>query len=156
GEADTATLVLGSLAAGEALGTKVVGVVFLPPLIALVLLGVLVQSVPLRSKVIRVAVVALIPLVTGGYWFLRNAQLTGNPLYPLEVRWLGQTFWPGWYGPEVMRTSQYYLPMGDWRALGDILLAVLDPRLAPVWIASLIVGWSAAGPKSPVTRRWIG
>ncbi len=149
GEGDTPALVLGALAAGGALGTKAVGVVFIPPLIALAIGGILVQSGPARTKVARVLVVALVPLVSGGYWFVRNGLLTGNPLYPLEVRVLGQTVLPGWYGPEAMRTSPYYLPLADWRSLGDILLAVLDPRLVPLWIVSLAAGWMLKGSTSP-------
>ena len=57
------------------------------------------------SRWLRIAIVVLLPMVTGGYWFIRNAVLTGNPLYPLEVRVLGRTVWAGWYGPEAMRTS---------------------------------------------------
>ncbi len=149
-------MVLGALAAGGALGTKAVGVVFIPPLIALAIGGILVQAVPARTKVVRVLVVAFIPLVSGGYWFIRNGLLTGNPLYPLEIRVLGRTVLPGWYGPEAMRTSPYYLPLADWRSLGDILLAVLDPRLVPLWVVSLAAGWTLKGSTSPGTRRWVG
>ena len=39
-----------------------------------------------------------------------------------------------------METSHYYVPLRNWRALGDILLSVLDPRLAPVWIVALLIG----------------
>jgi hypothetical protein len=55
-----------------------------------------------------------------------------------------------------MRTSPYYLPVHEWRALGDILLAVLDPRLAPLWVVSLAGAWAAKDPKAPGSRRWIG
>ena len=44
GEGDTAAVILGALAAGVALGTKAVGVVFIPPLLALAIGGILVQS----------------------------------------------------------------------------------------------------------------
>ena len=55
--------------------------------------------------------------------------------------------------------SAYYLPMRDWRALRDILLAVLDPRLAP-----LLAGGPGRGlglgnetqPDSGPRDRWIG
>src|SRR5204863_4805930 len=110
GPAPSAALVLGSLAAGEALGTKAIGVAFLPPLIGLAIVGLWLQPVPARTRVVRTMVVALVPLITAGYWFFRNILLTGNPLYPLEVRGMGHTLWAGWYGPEAMRTSQYYLP----------------------------------------------
>ena len=90
-------LCLGALAAGEALGTKAVGVVFVPPLLALAVVGILVQAVPARTKIVRTLVIVLVPLVSGGFWYIRNALLTGNPLYPLEVRLLGRTLLHGWY-----------------------------------------------------------
>jgi hypothetical protein len=77
-----------------------------------------------------------------GAWYGRNAWLTGNPLYPLQVRLLGRVWLAGWYGPEVMTLSQYYIAPGDWRALGDILLAVFDPRQLPLWAAATAGAWS--------------
>jgi hypothetical protein len=153
-EGDISALVLGALAAGAALGTKAVAVVFIPPLLALPIGAILVQSGPARTKVVRALVIAFFPLASGGYWFIRNGLLTGNPLYPLEVRVLGRTLLSGWYGPGAMQTSPYYLPLADWRALGDILLAVLDPRLVPLWIFSLAAGWTLKGSTPLETRRW--
>ena len=49
------TLVLAALAAGGALGTKAVGVVFIPPLLALAIVGILVQTSPARTKLVRIA-----------------------------------------------------------------------------------------------------
>src|SRR5262249_57324281 len=69
--AGPASLALGSLAVGEALGTKAIGVVFLPPLIALVLAGVWLQTRPARIKALRTLIVLLVPMVSGGYWFFR-------------------------------------------------------------------------------------
>jgi hypothetical protein len=145
---DTGSWCLGALAAGAALGTKSVGAVFVPPVLALAVAAILVQAVPARTKFWRTFLIFVTPLVSGGFWYFRNALLTGNPLYPLEVRLLGRTLFHGWYLPEAMANSQYYLPFAEWRGLGDILLAVMDPRLVPVWIAALILGWAI---KSPTT-----
>jgi len=155
GEGDTRAYCLGALAAGAALGTKAVGVVFIPPLLALAFAALLVQAVGARTKLARALVILLAAIASGGFWFIRNALLTGNPLYPLEIRLLGRTVWPGWYGPEAMHTSPYYLPFGDWRALGDTLLAVLDPRLTPVWIAGLVGGWLVKAPTRLGERRYL-
>ncbi len=84
--------------------------------------------------------ILLAPLVSGGFWYVRNALMTGNPLYPLEVRLLGRSLLHGWYLSSAMESSPYYLRPADWRALGDLLLSVLDPRLAVCWIAALVVG----------------
>jgi hypothetical protein len=155
GAGDTAAYCLGALAAGLALGTKAVGVVFIPPLLALAAVAILVPKVSARKKVLRTFVISLGPLVSGGFWYVRNALLTGNPLYPLEVRLLGHSLLRGWYPPEAMTSSSYYLPFTYWRALGDILLAVLDPRLTPFWIAALFVSWAIKSPRTVGSRRWI-
>jgi hypothetical protein len=152
---ETAAWLLGGLAAGEALGTKAVGIVFVPPLLALALVAILLQRAPAQSKLLRTFVVVFGPLVSGGFWSIRNTLLTGNPLYPLEVSLLGHSLWHGWYGPEAMKSSPYYLPLGYWRALGDILLAVFDPRMGPLWIAALVLGWAIKSPRTNGTRRWI-
>ena len=48
--------------------------------------------------------------------------------------------------------------MSDWRALVDILLAVLDPRLAPLWLAALAGAWAwgIGGSRVPRGSRWVG
>jgi Dolichyl-phosphate-mannose-protein mannosyltransferase len=155
GEGDTASYCLGALAAGAALGTKSVGVVFVPPLLCLALVAIMVQRVGARTRLIRTALILGVPVVSGGFWYIRNALLTANPLYPLEVRMLGRTVLPGWYLTDAMRTSPYYLPATEWRALGDIMLGVLDPRLAPFWIASLFAGWMIGNAKSEGAKRLI-
>ena len=128
---------------------------FITPLLALALIQALRLGTPASAKMIRVAAIVLLPPLTGGYWYLRNLIITGNPLYPLEVRLGGHTLWSGWYGPEAMRHSVYYIPMANWRALGDTLLAVLDPRLAPVWIAALCTGWAFGSTRTNEQRRAI-
>jgi hypothetical protein len=140
-----ASLVLAGLAAGLSLGTKPVGVVFLP---ALFLFSVGAIWTRLRSarKTLAAAVLLLAcSFVTSGFWFGRNFMLTSNPLYPLQVEILGKTILRGWYDRQAMRFSPYYLPLTDWRALGDTLLAVVDPRLAPFWIAALAGAWALGG-----------
>lgn len=151
----TPALVLGSLAAGEALGTKPTAIVFVPPLLALVIVGLLFRGAGWRDRVIGLGIVAILPVATGGYWFVRDAWLTGNPLYPLDVGLLGRTLWAGWYGPEAMRTSPYYLPPDQLGALADIAMAILDPRLAPVWIAALAGAWAVGNTRPRPVRRWV-
>ncbi|MHB1562085.1 MAG: glycosyltransferase family 39 protein [Isosphaeraceae bacterium] len=151
----TPALALGALAAGGALGTKAVALVFVPPLIAVIAVAIACQRLPPRMRLLRIIVVATLPLVTGGYWYARNAAITGNPLYPLNVTVLGRTLLAGWYGSTAMATSPYYLPPGEWRALGDIILALLDPRLAPVWLAALAGAWAPRNPRTVLVRRWI-
>ncbi len=149
-----ASLVLGALAAGLALGTKAVGVVFTPPLLVLGLILIGRSGGTARRRIEQSLVVTLVPLVTGGYWFFHNAWLTGNPLYPLQVSLLGKIVLVGWYGPEAMRLSPYYIPVSEWRALGDILLAALDPRLVPVWLLAIMTAvFSATSRENDGARK---
>lgn len=151
----TPALALGALAAGGALGTKAVALVFVPPLTVLVAIAIAFQAIPAGTRLKRIILVAAGPLVTGGYWYARNSLISGNPLYPLNVTVLGHTVLAGWYGSEAMATSPYYLPRGAWRALGDIILALLDPRLMPIWLAALVGAWAPGHSGTGRLRRWI-
>ena len=95
-----------------------------------------------------------LPWIVAGFWFVRNAWWTGNPLYPLQIEAMGRVWLRGWYGPEVMRLSQYYLPPSDWRSLLDILASVLDPRLLPIWALALAGLWRIG--KRTNTDRHVG
>ncbi len=148
------SLSLGALAAGGALGTKATAVVFIPILLILAILTVLRRPGPWSRTVLHVALVFTLPTVMAGYWYGRNALLSGNPLYPLHVEAFGRVWLAGWYGSDVMRLSTYYVPRGDWRALTDTLLAVLDPRMAPVWVTSLAGIWAVGRDSRPYSR-WI-
>ena len=153
GAAGMAALVLGGLAAGIALGAKPVGVVFVPPLLVLVLAA---RGPRSRSATRTLGAFLLIfccLLLSSGFWFGRNLLLTGNPLYPLHVELFGRPVLAGWYGRNAMRFSMYFLPITEWRAFIDILLAVADPRLAAFWIAALAGGWAIGGRRSPEQDR---
>ena len=134
-------LVLGGLAAGGALATKPTGVVFVPVLLAAAGISALVRERPIGRKAVAALILAVSPLVMAGFWYGRNALLTGNPLYPLQVELFGRVVLAGWYGTDVMRLSPFYIPVRDLRAFGDLFLAVFDPRLAPVWLAALVGAW---------------
>ena len=151
--AGTAALVLGGLASGIALGTKPVGVVFVPPLLALVLGAKATRSRSTRKTLAAFFLILFCLLLTAGFWFGGNFLLTGNPLYPLHLELCGTSILSGWYGRDAMRFSVYYLPITEWRALIDILLALADPRLAPFWIAALAGAWAIGGRSSPEQDR---
>jgi hypothetical protein len=154
GDGEIGTLALGGLAAGGALGTKPTGVVFVPVLLALAALAVLVRRCTTRYKWRALLVLAATPLVMAGSWYGRNAWQTGNPLYPLQVQVLGRVILPGWYASDVMRLSQYFIPVDDFGAMSDIVLSVLDPRQAPVWALALAGAW-AWGRSRPPFRGWV-
>jgi hypothetical protein len=142
GALGASALVLGGLAAGLALGTKSVGLVFVPFLLALAVGAIAARVQALGKTITASLLVAACVLIPSGFWFARNLYLTGNPLYPLHVELFGKAVLRGWYGREAMRSSPYYVPVEDWRALVDTLMAVIDPRMAPFWVASLAGAWA--------------
>jgi Dolichyl-phosphate-mannose-protein mannosyltransferase len=154
GQGGIGDLTLGALAAGAALGTKAVAVVFVPPLLVMTALGLFSRRQTTAARLHEIAVLFLAPLVTCGYWYAQNIAISGNPIYPLNVRIAGMTFLRGWYDPDAMRSSPYYLPLNDWRSLIDILMAVADARLAPFWLAGLAIGWWCTRSDPPGVRRY--
>jgi hypothetical protein len=148
-------LSLGGLAAGLSLGTKPVGVVFVPFLILFGLWAIRVRLRSIKRTLAAGSLVLACVLATSGFWFGRNLVLTGNPIYPLHVEVFGKMILRGWYDRQAMRFSPYYLPLGDWRALVDTLVAVVDPRLAPFWIAALAGAWAFGRRVRSGDDRWV-
>ena len=129
--------VLSGLAAGLALGTKATGVVFVPPLVVFGL-GCVVRGEATAAGRWRAGSAYLIGmLATAGFWFLRDAWWTGNPLYPAHLEIGGITVLRGWFPRSSMARSPYYLPGHKGGLFVDMLLSVLDFRLAPFWVLSL-------------------
>lgn len=155
GDDGTPALWLGALAAGCTLGTKPTGIVFVPPLLLVGLILALRRAGGWRGRVQVVLVVSGGVLATAGFWYARDAWLTGNPLYPLHLEAFGHVWLRGWFAPRVMRLSPYYLPPGDLRSLIDILLTVLDPRLVPVWLAAIAGLWAWRRPTSGRVDGWV-
>ena len=135
-------LVLGALAAGLGMGTKPTGIVFFPPLLALVVAGLWWRRRSFGRWVGAVAATLLPTLAMMGYWPIRNWLLTGNPLYPLHIAALGRVWLAGWFEPGAMRQSHFYVPRENWRAFSDIMLSVLDPREFPGWAAAALGLWA--------------
>lgn len=148
------TLVLTGLACGLAWGCKPTGIVFIPPLLALGAVVVCKHS-PGAAHAARACLLlcgaALVPCI---YWYAGNIALTGNPLYPAHLSILGHTIFQGWYTPAAMQASPYYIPRDHWGALHDILLVVLDPRLAPFWLTATAGAWRIGRPSQPGDR-WL-
>lgn len=131
---------LGAIAAGGAWGTKPTGVVFIPPLLALIaLIVVFRRDSDRRRKALFLASLGLGSLLLEAFWLVRNALLTGNPLYPLQVEAFGARLLTGWYGRDAMKRSVYYIPIDDWRSFLGLVFQVFDPRLLPFWIAGLAI-----------------
>ncbi len=155
GDDGRASLILGGLAAGLALGTKAPAVVFVPPLVVLGMLAAWRGGCSRKQGALGVVIVAVAVFATSGYWYARNFLLTGNPLYPLHLEAFGRVWLRGWYGREAMHFSLYYSPIDDWKRFVDIALAVVDPRLAVFWLLPLLGAWRwGSTAKSPLDR-WV-
>lgn len=50
-----------------------------------------------------IAVVVCVAVVTGGFWYIRNWVLTGNPFFPMQFSPGGVHIFKGAYGPEAMQ-----------------------------------------------------
>lgn len=149
GDDGAASLALSGLAIGAALSTKPTSVLFVPFLMAAGLIAILARP----RRLGNLATFLLTPLVMAGYWWGRNFWLTGNPIYPAHVQIGGFTVLQGWYTHEAMDNSRYYAPIGDWRTAIDMLLAMIDPRLFPLWLASVLGLWGL-GRRPPSSRLW--
>ncbi len=111
-EARTADLLAAAAALGLAIGTKYAAAPLALPFLA----AVAVAAWRGRVKAPGFAGAAAVLLATGGFWYLRNLIVTGNPWYPVATAGL-----PGLYDRAAMRAWDYHLPVGDLEALGDIL-----------------------------------
>ncbi|RUL85842.1 glycosyltransferase family 39 protein [Tautonia sociabilis] len=147
-------IALGALAAGCCWGCKPTGLVLVPPILAAVGLAVLLRPIGPRAKLGHLAMLAALPMLTAGFWYVRNLWLSGNPLYPVQVELFGRTVLTGWYAPEVMKGSRYYIDPANWRAGVDILLQVLDPRMTPLWFGALAGLWALGRGRDGGRGRW--
>jgi hypothetical protein len=92
-------LVVAALAAGLALGTKGIGLIWAVALgvvaIAAAVNAVRRGQVQASSARKTLLLAAAVTVIIGGWWYVRNFATTGNPLYPYSVRLLGWTLFPG-------------------------------------------------------------
>jgi hypothetical protein len=86
-----------------------------------------------RWKVKEYLIVFAIIAVMAGPWYVRNAVLTGNPLYPVDVH-LGPIHLQGLFGTE--RDQQLRAVGGIWRMLSQTYHS-----LPMVLIVPLVLGW---------------
>jgi hypothetical protein len=133
------------LAAGLCVGAKVVGAVFTLPILA-VAAGACARGGRRAWRVAAALAVAFV--ATGGYFYVRNLAITGNPLYPLALKLGGATLAPGIYDAATLRSSVYHVARGELAALGRLLL---EPGVAFAAGAALALGLAARrAPAWPV------
>ena len=90
-------VVLFSLSLGFLIGTKTIALPYAAVLVIIFTLAVLRHRQALKPRGISfyfLLTVGLI-IISGGYGYIRNFIQTGNPLYPLNVEFLGKTIFKG-------------------------------------------------------------
>jgi len=117
--------VYAGLLSGFALGVKVSAAI--PALIVMTMM-LLRSRARLWILTRTLGVFAAAWTVTAGYWYVRNADHTGNPLYPAAF-----LFWPGATFPETT-LREYARVHGVARAIGDALIVYMN---WPVFHAAL-------------------
>jgi hypothetical protein len=143
------SFLLAGLAAGLAWGTKPTATVFVPPLLAAMLVAIFVTGRKKRSAagLRRSTALVVATLATGGFWWIRSWLWFGNPLYPLQLRALGRVWLSGWYESAAMKQSPFYIPVEIWQAFVDIVVSVFDPRQVPLWMVALLGAWTLFRPR---------
>ncbi|HET9209465.1 MAG TPA: DUF6541 family protein [Thermoanaerobaculia bacterium] len=101
--------VVTGIALGLLLATKYIGVLFVPPVLAVIALAAGIEWIerrrgepaerPRALSLLGMALALVLAMaVSGGYTYLRNAVTTGNPLFPAPVTLFGVEVFPGWGG----------------------------------------------------------
>lgn len=85
------------MATGLMLGSKGTGLPFALVILVVSALGALRQwGTRRRLLATRLGVVVAASLLVGGYWYVRNAVVTGNPIHPIQLKVGGKVFKQGW------------------------------------------------------------
>jgi hypothetical protein len=152
-------LLLGGLAAGILLGAKGSGPLFIVILSALVIIQKIrklnvytrnpdmFKEYRIRESVKSYFIYLAGPaLLIGGYWYIKNWVLYGNPVYPMEISIFGKVLFKGLYKemiepvPDVINRLSYFTrPVYVW--LENIEYYLYDSRLGglgPIWFILFI------------------
>lgn len=132
-------------ALGLAVGTKYVGALMLLPTAVLVLIAARVaraRSRPARGSQTRslagTAIVVSAGLATGGFWYVRNLIVTGDPIFPVTLQLGPWTLARGLYDGSAMRAWIYHWPVTDLHPLLEIFAETTLGFLASAIAATLI------------------
>ena len=91
----------------------------------------------------RWAIALATAILIAGPWYARNWLLTGNPLYPIDLKILGHSVLHGLFD------MQPSARLRTWQGLRSIFIADFH-GLPPALLALLVIGWAAA------VMGWIG
>jgi hypothetical protein len=141
-----------AVALGLAIGTKYAGAALALPFL---IIGAIAMARAHLLDAKGIAVVGAALLATGGFWYVRNAVVAGNPFYPVAA--VPGLPLPALYGGKEMRAWDYHVPIRDLGELGSMLLAagVAFISAAAVAIARLWRGPYAALAAALVVVFWL-
>lgn len=130
------------LAVGLLLGTKFLGLLFVPLLAAVLVIAWLLSRRAVGRLAAALGLALVVAAISGGYTYARNAVTTGNPLYPVPIQ-LGPLEWAGTSGvtlaerrhlpPFAIDLPEYFFRSDLFGRLGRFLwlpAAILAPLLA--------------------------
>ncbi|MDP8233316.1 MAG: hypothetical protein P9M06_00730 [Candidatus Saelkia tenebricola] len=100
-------VVIFALASGLLIGVKTLAITYSIVLIIPFLFIVFknTASTGVKRSLLYLLVFSLFVIVFGGYGYIRNIFLTGNPLYPLKMTMLGKVIFDGVLGKNVFQVS---------------------------------------------------
>jgi hypothetical protein len=145
-------------ALGLLLGTKYIGLLFAPTVLAVLLLAGLGrrwasargERLPVRTLAGLALLIAATGAVAGGYTYLRNWVTAGNPIFPAPLSLFRHSIFPGWEGAGLPSRQQSPESQIDlWKFLLDRrdLLGALFPytMLPAAFAAPLLALWRRRG-----------
>jgi hypothetical protein len=103
-------------ALGLALGSKFIGIVLVVPFI--VFAALMARRRPGSFGLRQLLAAGVIALGVGGFWYVRNVVITGNPIFPAAVPGLHLL---AVYDGAAMRNWDYHLPVRHLKALATLL-----------------------------------
>ncbi len=106
-----------ALSSGIVAGAKLIGAVFVLPLIVVAVVVVATRAHSFQ-RVLSLAWGLSLP---SALWYARNVWLTGNPVYPMQLSAHGHVLADGWFDRSAMVATAYHLPAAEWRLLVDRL-----------------------------------
>jgi len=101
-------------ALGLLLGTKYIGLLFVPTILGVLLLAGIGrrwtsagdERLPVRVLAGLAVLMAVAGAVAGGYTYLRNWVTAGNPIFPAPLSLFGHSIFPGWPGADLESRQQ--------------------------------------------------
>ncbi|HSS50466.1 MAG TPA: hypothetical protein VLX28_16130 [Thermoanaerobaculia bacterium] len=102
------------VALGLLLGTKYIGLLFAPTILAVLLLAGLGrrwasapgERLPVRTLAGLALLMAAAGAMAGGYTYLRNWVTAGNPIFPAPLSLFGHSIFHGWPGADLQSRQQ--------------------------------------------------